>query len=98
MGFARNVQFNVKAGQVDEFSRLMKTEILPLMKTQKGFREDVTLLKKDAGMSLSLWDDRMCAETYHTTTFPTVLKKLGPVIEGNPRVDTYDSVVAELRV
>jgi len=97
MGFARNVQFNLKAGQLDEFNRLMKSEILPLMKTQKGFREDVTLLKKDVGMSLSLWEDRVSAETYHANTFPTVLKKLGPVIDGTPRVDTYDSIVAEIR-
>jgi len=97
MGFARNVQFNLKTGQADEFNRRMKSEILPLMKTQKGFREDVTLLKKDVGMSLSLWDDRAAAETYHTNTFPTILKKLDGVIDGTPRVETYDSVLAEVR-
>ena len=44
MSFARNVHFTVKAGKVDEFQRLVNTEILPLVKKEKGFRQDLTLL------------------------------------------------------
>ena len=92
MSFARNVHFTVKNGKVDEFNRLMNTEILPLVKNEKGFRQDLTLLGGNTGMSVSLWDDRACAETYNTKTYPEVLKKLSPVLEGTPRVDTYDTI------
>ena len=44
MNFARNVNFTVKSGKVDEFNRLMHTEVLPLLNNQKGFRQDMTLL------------------------------------------------------
>jgi quinol monooxygenase YgiN len=92
MSFARNVNFTVKSGKVDEFNRLMHTEVLPLMNNQKGFRQDMTLLGGNNGMSISVWDDRVCAETYNTKTYPEVLKKLSPVLEGTPRVDTYDTM------
>ena len=94
MSFARNVHFTVRNGTTDEFNRLMNTEILPLMKRQNGFHQDLTLLGgNNIGMSVSVWDDRTCAETYNTKTYPEVLKKLSSVIEGTPRIDTYDSVL-----
>jgi quinol monooxygenase YgiN len=97
MSFARNVHFTVKSGKVDEFNRLMNTEILPLMKKEKGFHQDLTVLASNAGMSLSVWDDRASAETYNTKTYPEVLKKLNPVLEGTPRVETYDTILTMAR-
>ena len=93
MSFARNVHFTVKNGKVDEFNRLMHTEVLPLLKKEKGFRQDLTVLGSNTGMSISVWDDRTCAEAYNTKTYPEVLKKLNPVLEGTPRVDTYDTIL-----
>lgn len=93
MSFARNVQFTVKSGKIDEFSKLMRTEVLPLMKKEKGFREDLMILGDKTGMSISVWDDRASAETYNMKTYPEVLKKLNPVLEGVPRVDTYDTIL-----
>jgi quinol monooxygenase YgiN len=93
MSFARNVNFTVKSGKVDEFNRLMHTEILPLLKKEKGFCQDLTVLGSHTGMSISVWDDRAAAETYNTKTYPDVLKKLESVLEGTPRVDTYDTIL-----
>jgi len=92
MHYARNVNFTVKTGKIDEFNRLMTTEILPLMKGQKGFCQDLTVLRSNTGMSLSVWDDRASAETYNTKTYPEVLKKLSPVLDGTPRVEAYDTI------
>ena len=93
MNFARNVHFTVKNNKVDEFNRLMKGEVLPLLKAQKGFCQEVTLLgKTNTGMSVSVWDDRACTEAYNTKTYPEVLKKLNPVLDGTPTVDTYETV------
>ena len=96
MDFARNVHFTVKNGKVDEFNRLMNTEILPLLKNEKGFRQDLTLLDRNTGMSISVWDDRACAETYNTKTYPEVLKRLNPVLEGTPRVEIYETVLTTI--
>ena len=94
MNFARHIHFTVRNNKVDEFNRLMKSEVLPLLKTQKGFCQEVTLLgKNNTGMSVSVWDDRACAETYNTKTYPEVLKKLNPVLDGTPRVETFETVL-----
>jgi quinol monooxygenase YgiN len=97
MSFARNCSFTVKNGKVDEFNRLMNTEILPLMKSQRGFHQDLTLLGGNTGMSVTVWDDRASAETYNTKTYPEVLKKLNLVLEGTPRIETYDSIFTAVR-
>ena len=96
MSFARNVCFTVRNGKVDEFNRLMNSEILPLVKKEKGFCQDLTLLNGNIGISTSMWDDRACAETYNTKTYPEVLKRLSPVLEGTPRVENYDTVLTTI--
>ena len=98
MSFARNVQFTVKNGKVGEFNRLMNAEILPLLKDEKGFRQDLTLLGGNSCMSVSVWDDRASAEIYNTKTYPEVLKRLNPVLEGTPRIDTYDTILSTVPV
>jgi quinol monooxygenase YgiN len=97
MTFARNVRFTVKDGKAEEFNRLMHTEVLPRLKGERGFRQELTILGNDTGMSISVWDNRASAEAYGEKTYPEVLRKLDPVLEGTPRVDTYDTVVTTSR-
>ena len=96
MNFVRNVHFMVKNGKIDEFKRLMNAEIVPLLKKEKGFRQELTVLGSNTGMSISMWDDRSSAEMYNTKTYPEVLKKLHAVLEGTPRVETYDNIVTTI--
>jgi len=93
MSFARNVHFTLKSGQADEFNRLMDKEVLPLLNKEKGFKQDLTVLSKDTGMSISVWDDRASAERYNAQTYPQVLKTLEPVLSGTPRVETFDKTL-----
>ena len=96
MSAARNVKFTVKSGKVDEFNRLMHTEVLPLMKKEKGFRHNITALDETTGMSISVWDDRACLDNYNTKVYPEVLKKLETVLEGTPRVENYEKVFSTI--
>jgi quinol monooxygenase YgiN len=97
MSFARNVHFTLKTGQADEFNRLMDKEVLPLLNKEKGFKQDLTVLSKDTGMSISVWDDRASAEKYNTQTYPQVLKTLEPVLAGTPRVETFEKTLSLVR-
>ena len=92
MSFARSVQFVVKTGKTDDFKRVMNKDIMPLLKQEKGFRQVLTVLDRNGGMSLSVWDDRVSAEAYNTKTYPEVLRKLDGVLEGAPSVHTYETV------
>lgn len=89
MRFARNVRFNIKPGKTDEFKTMFDCDIVPLMKKQDGFRGELALVNENRGLGMSFWESEKHAETYRTSTYPEVLKKLDPVIEGTPTVDTY---------
>ena len=97
MKFARNVHFQIKEGKEKEYTTLFENEVIPLLKKQGGFREEMTLLNEKGNLGISVWDDRKSAEAFQTTVYPGILKTLGPVIEGTPTVDTYEVANSTLR-
>jgi quinol monooxygenase YgiN len=90
MRFARNVHFQIKNGKADEFTRVFTNDVLPLLKKQLGFHEELTLVNDERAMGISVWKDRSSADAYNTNTYPQVLAKLTPMLDGTPRVETYD--------
>jgi quinol monooxygenase YgiN len=90
MRFARNVHYQVKSGKTDEFQRLLTSDVLPLLKQQKGFKEEMTLVSGQHTIGISVWEDKPSAEHYNTSTFPAILAKLTPMLDGTPRVETFD--------
>jgi quinol monooxygenase YgiN len=97
MQFARNVQFQVKTGKEQELNSLLEKEVLPILRKQNGFQEEVALVNPKGAHLISLWDNRKNAEAYETATYPSVLAKLTPVIEGTPRVETYETASSYAR-
>jgi quinol monooxygenase YgiN len=90
MRFARNVHYQVKQGKTDEFNRLLSTDVLPILKQQKGFKEELTLVNGQHTIGISVWEDKPSAETYNTSAYPGILAKLTPMLDGTPRVETFD--------
>jgi heme-degrading monooxygenase HmoA len=90
MPFAQNVHFQIKNGREREFTALFEKEVFPLLRKQAGFRESFTLINPKHVLGISIWDDRKSGERFHASAYPTMLAKLGPVLEGAPRVETYD--------
>lgn len=97
MKFARNITFHLKAGKEKEFTNLIEKEVVPMLRKQSGFLEEVTLVNPKNAIGISLWDDRQSAEAYQTATYPQVLAKLGPVIDGTPTVETYETATSYTR-
>ena len=97
MRFARNVRFQIKNGKEQEFAGLFEKEVLPMLRKQEGFQEEVTLVNPKGVHAISLWDNRKNAETYGTSTYPQVLAKLTTVIEGTPTVETYETAASYAR-
>lgn len=96
MTYARNVHFQIKNGKSDEFARLFNNEVIPMLKQQKGFRDELTLVNSDRAMGISLWDSNASADSYNTTAYPKVLQTLNPLLEGTPRVETYQVAASTL--
>ena len=90
--FARNVSMRLKPNSAAEFTRTFEKEILPLLRKQKGFQDELALVVQGGSeaVGISLWDEKDNAEIYARGTYPQVLAALAKVIEGTPRVQTYE--------
>ncbi len=96
MLFARNVKFQIKEGKLDDFNRTFSADVLPVLKAQAGFKNELTLLNKSEALGISLWQDRGSAEKYETTAYTKVLDKLMPFLNGTPIIEKYDVGVSTL--
>jgi quinol monooxygenase YgiN len=97
MRFARTIHFQIKNGKEQEFAGLFEKEVLPMLRKQEGFQEEVTLVNPKGAYAISLWDDRKSAETYQTAIYPQVLAKLTPVLEGTPELETFENATSYAR-
>jgi len=90
--FARNVSLHLKPNSVAEFTRTIEKEIIPLLRKQKGFQDEIMFVASSGleAVGISLWEEKENAEAYNRGTYPEVLKSLAKVVEGTPRVQTYE--------
>ena len=90
--YARNVTLHLKANTAPEFTRTLETDVLPLLRKQNGFKDEITFVAPNgaAAIAISLWDRKESAEAYGRDTYPEVLKSLAKVIEGTPEVLNYE--------
>ena len=90
--YARNVTLHLKADKAADFTRTLENEVLPMLRKQPGFKDEITFLATDGNeaLAISLWDKKENAEAYSRDTYPTVLQSLERVVEGTPEVDSYE--------
>ena len=90
--YARNVSFHLKPGRSAEFTQTLDRDIIPVLRKQKGFQDEIALVAPGGAdaIGISVWDLKENAETYARGAYPGVLKALEPVVEGTPRVQTYE--------
>jgi hypothetical protein len=90
--FARRVYMHLKPNSVVEFTQRLERDILPLLRKQKGFQDEITCVgqRGTEAFGLSLWDKAEDAEAYNRGTYPAVTKILARVVEGVPQVETFD--------
>jgi hypothetical protein len=94
--YARNVSFRLKSNMQSDYSRTFENQILPLLRKQKGFKDEITMSNPGSvdAVSVSLWENKNNADDYNTHTYPEVLKTLAKVIDGTPRVQTFETVMS----
>jgi len=89
--FARRVDMHLKPNSVGEFTQRLEKDVLPLLRKQKGFQDEITFIRPggEEAFGISLWDTPENAEAYNRATYPEVTKFLATVVEGPPQVETY---------
>jgi hypothetical protein len=90
--FARSVTFQLKPNRVAEFTKALESDIIPRLRKQKGFQDEITFVGADGteAVGISLWDLKENADAYAGGGYPGVLKAMEHVIQGTPQVRTYD--------
>ena len=89
--FARKVSMHLKPNSIAEFTQRIEKDILPLLRKQKGFQDEITFVGSTGteAFGISLWDTAENAEAYNRGTYPEVTRLLERVVEGTPKVETY---------
>lgn len=90
--YARTVRMQLKPNSVAEFTRTFEEEVIPLLRKQAGFKDEITFIPTDGkeAVAISLWEQKESAETYQRETYPEMLKTVAKVIEGTPQVQTSE--------
>jgi hypothetical protein len=90
--FARSVSFHLKPGRAAEFTQLLEKDVIPVLRKQKGFQDEIALVAPggEDALGISLWDLKENAESYARSSYAGVIKALAPVIDGTPVVETYE--------
>jgi len=94
--FARNVSIHLKSNMLSDYTRTFEKDVLPLLRKQNGFKDELTLSNPGSldVIAISLWESKANAEAYNTNVYPEVLKTLAGMIDGTPKVQTFEAVTS----
>src|ERR1700674_747170 len=91
--FARHVMLQLKPNVANEFPVTFEKEILPLLRKQKGFLDELLLVtpEKREVVAISLWETKEYAETSTREVYPQIEKIVARFIEGIPTVKKFEA-------
>jgi len=94
--FARNISIHLKSNMLSDYTHTFENDVLPLLRKQKGFKDEITLSNPGSldVVAISLWENKANAEAYNTNTYPEALKTFARMIDGTPKVQTFESVTS----
>ncbi len=90
--YARRVSLKLKPNSTAEFTQRLEKEVIPMLRKQKGFQDEITFVVPAGtdAFGVSLWDNKENADAYNRGTYAEVTKILAKLVDGTPRVDTYE--------
>jgi heme-degrading monooxygenase HmoA len=91
--FTRVVEVTSKPGQGQELSNTIYEKVLPTLKKQNGFVDEMILnsdAERDRVLALSFWKTREDAERYHREHYKNVHESLRHLLQADPNIKTFD--------
>ena len=94
--YARRVSLHLKPNSTAEFTQRLEKEVIPMLRKQKGFQDEITFVGPAVGpagteaFGVSLWDNKESADAYNRGPYAQVSKILEKLVDGTPQVDTYE--------
>jgi hypothetical protein len=86
---ARSVRFDIATDKNEEFHTLFKTKVLPILRKQDGFKDELLLVQDQHVLAISVWNNLDSVRKYETATYPQVDETLRPVMSGKPTIETF---------
>jgi hypothetical protein len=90
--FARRISMHLKPNSTAQFTEKEEKEILPILRKQKGFRDQMSFVSPSGteAFAITLWDRAESAEAYNRVSYPEVAKIIATVIDGAPQVENFN--------
>ena len=91
--FTRVVELTTKPGKNEQLSATINDKVLPILKKQKGFVDEMVLVsdREDTRvLALSFWNTREDAEQYHRTDYLKVQETVRPLLDAEPVIRTFE--------
>jgi heme-degrading monooxygenase HmoA len=92
------IEGTFQPGKKSEFVNHWNKEILPGLKKQQGFVDEVLLFGSqdpNLGVGLSFWKTKEDAERYHREVFPKLAEAVQHLMNGTPTVRSFKVEAAE---
>jgi len=91
------IEGTLKPGKRDEFLKAWSSQVLPTLKKQNGFVDEILLFDESThtGMGISIWKSRQDAEQYHRNTFNQLSGHVESLLTGKPTVRSCEILHSE---
>lgn len=90
--FTHRVRIELNPNSFTELSRKIQSEIMPLLRLQKGFCDGLTTVAPERATATgdSRWETKADAEEYQRNGFPKILKILSSVAKTPPTATIFE--------
>jgi heme-degrading monooxygenase HmoA len=90
--YARVVTSHLKPGKFDLATRRIEEKVIPMLRKQKGFRDEISFFDKDSNESvaISFWDTEADVRKYEKDVYPDMVKTLSETFEETPQVRHFE--------
>jgi heme-degrading monooxygenase HmoA len=96
--FLLHIDATLKPGRKEDFLKVFNSLVLPLLKKQDGFVDEILLFEDgtNRGMGLSFWETREEAEQYQNNVFGKAKSNVEHLLEGKVTVRSFEVAASEI--
>ncbi len=98
--FTRVVDIHTKSGKARELSTTVNEKVLPILKKQPGFVDEITLVSNtnpDRVLALSFWESEEQAQRYHNEQFQKINEIVTPLLQTPAKVETFNVDISTIQ-
>ena len=90
--YARMVKGQFKPEKFQFVTNTLEKEIIPLLRKQHGFRDELSFFEKDRNeaYAISFWDNKADLEKYEREVYPQVHDKMSSAFVSTPTAHDFE--------